>query len=1008
MTPGDTPVTSALRPGWWVRALARHERSAMPSPVGGAPAFRPTWCGIAEQAVARAVVPDELPDTDSWQEAFAVPLRPMLTLVRDRMTAAAERHLDSGTIDAHQVARTFTDVLASRLARIAVRSFMADLAAAAEGDALAGTDDQERFTSFMRDQCTPGGLGRMFERYPVLARLLSTVALSAAEAGAELLTRLAADRTAVIETLLGGTNPGPAVVVEPGLGDSHRHGRSVIFVRFADGRTIVYKPRSLAAQARFGDVIGWLNRRLPGCRLQSASTVVRQGYGWMEYVQHRPLPRAADAQRFYQRAGMLLAVLYALNATDMHCENVIASGDQPVLIDVETILHPDLPIPDSVVADPAAYALAASVQRTGLLPYVTFGENGLLDRSGLGGDPGESCPEGMLDWEPPGSARCRLVSRPAPYSGAQNRPRFRDQLTEPARYEADLLEGFRLGYNAIVRDRRDFTRLIERFTDLETRVIIRPTGGYARLMDETTDPGLLRDGLDLDQALDLLDQASASHRLWQRLAPHERNALWSHDIPIITSRPATRDLQPCEGCHLPDVLERSGLESASAKVAAMGEIDRGEQEWILRASLAARRPAENHHNGNPVAASTCGQAAAEPDRLLATAAGLADEIVARSKVMPGEGDQSRVNWLGLQLVDDTRWLMLPMGASLADGYLGVALFLSQLARQTGIARYAQVARRAITPIPRMLAALAADSSLAGKIGCGGNSGLGGISYSLARLATLLDDQEIREWAASGVRLAASAAGMPGPAGWWDGLAGCLAAMIAVDREIGSPDAADLAVACASRLADLIKRTAGRCGPDEGQALPGFASGPAGVGWALTQFAAYTGNTRYYEEARPALERVAGQISTARKLGYGWCCGTAGLLVARAAMADADGRAPADLKPDPAALATLAERPLPSDLSLCHGELGIADALMATNSGPGPAHALRRRADLILDAVHQHGPCCATPGGIATPGLLHGLAGIGYGLLRLGFPGAVPSVLLLESTPENSAPFKMKG
>jgi lantibiotic modifying enzyme len=941
MMPGNTAVV--LQSGWWVQALARHERSGTVPPARALPALRPAWCDIAESVAALDAGPAQLPEAGNGHDAFAVALQPMLLLVRDRMTAAARMHLDPAEVDVHEVARSFADVLAGRLARIARPAFMADLTG--EG--------------------APGSLAGLFERYPVLARLLSTVAVASADAGAELLMRLAADRACVVETLLGGANPGPVVAVEPGYGDWHRHSRSVTFVRFADGRTVVYKPRSLASQARFGDVIQWLNNRLPDCWLRAPGTVVRPGYGWMEYVQPQFLARVADARLFYRRAGVLLAALYALNAMDMHCENVIAAADQPVLIDVETILHPDLPLADTVVADPAAYAIAASVQRTGLLPYVTCDESGLLDRSGLGGDH---------------------------EAGARNRPRLRGELIEPARYEAELLAGFRLGYDAIVSDRPYFTRLVRGFADLETRVVLRPTSGYARLMDETIHPGLLRDALDRDNALDLLDRASASHRLWQLLVPHERDALWSLDIPLFIGRPATRDLETCDSCHLPGVIERSGLECALSKVAGMGEIDRGEQEWIIRASLAARRPDESHHNGRPLGMAHWG-APAEPGRLLAAATGLGDEIVACSKIMQSEGDQGRVNWIGLQQVDLARWLVLPMGASLADGYLGVALFLAQLARQTGIVRYAQVARRAVIPIPRLLAILADRPDLIAEIGCGGASGLGGISYALARLAILLGDQEIADWARTGIRLASIAAGMPGPAGWWDGLAGCLGAMMAVDREIGSSDAAELAVTCASLLVSLVDQTAGRCVVDEGHALPGFASGPAGVGWALRRFAAHTGSLRYAEAARPALWRVLEQLSTATERGYGWCCGTAGLLLAHSGLAN--GSAPTGMK---STLAALTERPLLTDLSLCHGELGIAEALiMLETADPGPSQwrPLRRYADEILDAVHRHGPRCATSGGVATPGLLHGLAGIGYGLLRLGFPEAVPSVLLLE-------------
>ncbi|MGH3858012.1 ABC transporter permease subunit, partial [Actinokineospora sp.] len=51
--------------------------------------------------------------------------------------------------------------------------------------------------------------------------------------------------------------------------------------------------------------------------------------------------------------------------------------------------------------------------------------------------------------------------------------------------------------------------------------------------------------------------------------------------------------------------------------------------------------------------------------------------------------------------------------------------------------------------------------------------------------------------------------------------------------------------------------------------------------------------------------------------------------------------------------------------------------------------------VLLDALDRHGPLCGTPGAVSTPGLLSGMAGIGYSLLRLGLPDRVPSVLLLQ-------------
>jgi type 2 lantibiotic biosynthesis protein LanM len=760
-------------------------------------------------------------------------------------------------------------------------------------------------------------------------------------------------------------------------------------VTFADGSKVVYKPRDIRTYALFRDVVGQLSQRVPDCDLRTAATVTRDGYGWLEAIGYEPLAGPVAAAAFYRRAGILLAGLYALNAVDIHAENLIASGDQPVLVDVEALLHPSIPVPLVTADDPAEQALEASVHRTGLLPCVAADEHGVADRSGLGG-PGEADRASRLDWDPPATDTMRLIWRDVPVSGLSNRPRIGDEVLEPADYEAAVLEGFRLGYEAIARDKEAFAKILQSRADIEVRLVIRASSGYVRLLDESTHPDLLHDARDRERALAILHEVSANHPLWRELASHEVMDLWAGDIPLMTGRPASRDIWTSSGIRLPDMLERSGLRSALDKITAMGDVDRRDQEWIISAALACRRPAGGHDAPQPTQGAVTA-IAATPGRLLATACGLADQLVARGMATRKAG-QSRVNWIALQLVD-RRWMVLPMGAGLADGYLGVALFLAQLAELTGVDRYADVARRAVSSVPQLLDALASGSDLLSAVGCGVTEGLGGISYGLARIATLLSDSAVRDSADAAVALAARAVDLPAqPAGWAEGTAGCLAAMAAVRSELGSAAAGNVATECADRLADLVERTDGRCAGDGETAPQGFINGPAGIGWALTQFASARAGHRYAQSGRRALQRVDDQVAMAdHQLSPGWCSGSAGLLVARARLA---GRA--DLQ---SAARLLTGRSMLRNLSLCHGELGIADALTVVASrykGVVSLYARRRMAGQILGAINHSSSFCGTPGGIESPGLLSGLAGIGYGLLRLGFAERVPSVLFLES------------
>ena len=958
LSPGEYPAASQLGRGWWRPALTARDRDA----AGQAPPPRPPWVDVVENAVA-AAGGSAGGSAGGALDPHLSPLRPFLAGIRERLAAAALA-LPAGYAVPGRLADAYASAVGRQLADIARRTLESELTKQEPGD----------FAARLRTQA---GLAAFLAEYPVLARLLGTASELSVEAGLELLSRFAADRTAIVTELLGGVDPGPVVAIEPGLGDRHRGGRSVTALSFADGRTVIYKPNDLGGHLAFQRIIDWLNARVPAGELRMPAAVARPGYGWVEFIVGRPLPRAAAAAEFYRREGVLLAALYATHACDMHHENVIASGAYPVVIDVETVFHPDLPMPRTTAPDPAAEVLASSVQSTGLLPYVTVDEEGAHDQSGMTGGPG------------------------------RNVPRFDGKVIEPDGHEAAVLEGFRLGYDAIAAEPTAFALLLSSCGNLEVRTVIRPTSGYAGLMSETTHPDLLRDAADRDKALGLLHEVSAQQPLWSGLADYEIADLWNGDIPRLTTRPSRPDIWTSGGVRLPRQLQQTGLSCALANVRAMGEVDRRDQEWIISASLATRKPNRGHRGARAVHGPVTA-AAAEPGRLLAAACGVADQIMASAiagREGPGRDGPARVNWLGLQLVEDTQWMLLPMGAGLADGYLGVALFLAQLAELTGIDRYAEAARQAVSVFPGLLAAIGGRPELADAIGCGGIGGLGGISHGLARMSGLLHDAELGRWAGTAVELAATVNPAAAAPGWVAGSAGCLAAMVSVQAELGFGPAADLARACADRLCELVEETDGRCGSD-GDRADGFAAGPAGIGWSLVRFAETVhaetvhAETVFAETGAEPRYLAAGQLAARRGVetsppddSSGWCSGAAGRLLARTCLPEAAEGLDEEAR-------ILAARPVLEDLSLCHGEAGVADVLTAVSAvtRSRAAHrAQRHRAGLLLDVVNRYASVCGTPGGLSTPGLLNGLAGVGYGLLRLGFADRVPSALLLQAS-----------
>lgn len=880
---------------------------------------RPAWATFVEHGLADAV-PVDAPDTTHWRAAFAAPFRPLVDhacqLVADRVRDPVEE--------------TVRRRLDGRIAELAARTLVLLVNRHRLAGTLTGETPTDRFADFLRRL----RLSEVFTEFPVLARLIGQACLQAVDSHCELLERLAADQAA-IAALCG--DPGELVRIEH-HGDSHQGGRSVAVLEFADGGKVVYKPRPVDAHARFADLTAWLDDQLPELGPDTAKVVPCNGYGWVAFVEREPCADLAEVSRFYRGQGVLLALLHAIDGTDVHCENLISRRDRAVLVDAETMPHPTLSEPD----DPAGRTLARSVLRTALLPQMFLGEHGALDISGLGGDRGALFPTDAVRWADPCTDEMRLVRAPAQFQGSANRPRLTDRDVDPAEHGAALLSGFRSGYRALVARREELRARADAFADDVVRVLVRPTRYYAVLLDESTHPSLLRDAADRDRVFEMLwtDPPIDDHAL----VSAEIADLWVGDVPLLVTRPSTRDLWTSTGERIAGVLPESALESVAAKIDGLGAADMRTQEWLVSASLATRAEVR-HDNADTVAAPPAGL---DPDRLLAAACGIADRIVATASFSGG-----RANWLGVELVEDRHWQVLPMGASLGDGYSGVALFLAELARQTGIARYQDTARAAIRLVPGLLAALRRNPELSRAAGPGAYLGLGGLGYALARLGPLLG--EPAEWLPDLLELMPES-GPETPAGIATGLAGGVAAMRSVFVQTGLSEADVLAGRYAEGLV---------AGQGAGQ---GFAHGRAGVAWALGA----TGDP------------LTGLSHP------GWCVGAAGRVVAAVTV---DGWT------DKARhwAFGLGTKPVLRDMSLCHGEMGVVEALseLALHD-PRLAEVRDRRVGQLLSALDRSGPVGATPGGVINSNPLTGLAGIGYGLLRLSCAGGVASMLLLEA------------
>jgi type 2 lantibiotic biosynthesis protein LanM len=618
----------------------------------------------------------------------------------------------------------------------------------------------------------------------------------------EFLNHLCADWLSIIETLSPASDPGLLSSVQIGSGDRHRKGRSVVIVTFSSGLKTVYKPRSLSVDVHFSRLLEWLNERGDHPKFQTLRVIDRPTHGWVEFVETRGCETVEQVQRFYERQGGYLALLYMLEATDFHLENLMACGENPYLLDLEALFHPR---PSQIVANGSSNALAArvmshSVLRIGLLPQRmwTGGNDEGIEMSGLGGAAGQLTPHALPMFEQSGTDEMRLVRKRMPLPGSNNRATFNEAAVDARDYLEFIVKGFSSVYRLLCEHQEDLLRddsPLSRFSEDEVRVVLRPTRTYGLILTESYHPDVLRTALDRDRLLDRLWVEVEFRPYLEAVIPAEHADLSQGDIPVFTTRPGSRDLWTSTREIIPDFFEAPSMEMVHQRLKQMGDEDLARQEWFIRGSMTALDWGHNQDRQVHYRVAQS-QAAASRDALLEAAREVGDRLE-----MLAIRDADFVSWMGLTMINEKAWSLLPLGDDLYGGTTGIGLFLSYLGAITGEGRYTDLARviagNLRNQIKNHLGQRQAAEAIEQPIGAFG--GLGGAIYSLSHLGTLWRDQSLLVEAEGLVDHVVEVIHRDRGLDIIGGAAGCIAALLSLHHCTGSAPALSAAVACGNRL-----------------------------------------------------------------------------------------------------------------------------------------------------------------------------------------------------------------
>lgn len=877
-----------------------------------------------------------------------------------------------------------------------------------------------------REQQVEGCLGRLWQRvtgeaagafwteHAALARAMALTVEHWLEASAELIARYVADADALARHF-GPRAEGAPVDLQSDMGDAHERGRGVARLRFASGFELYYKPRPMALDLAFAELLDHARREGVVDDLRVPAVLAREGYGWVEGVQAREAVDAGEVERFFERGGALLCLAHLLDITDCHAGNLVAAGDHPLLIDLETVCHQRARDLDERYSDAerrARQIIAVSVLGTGLLPDVRM-EGGVAVE--LGGLPTGA--EGLqtIDaaaWTDIGTDAMRRVSTSTTIGDDANQLRFEGRMVSLRAFAPALKRGFERMARHVMAHREAWCAPagpLERFAGCDARFIFRGTLVYSALLNRLASPDLAQSGIDRSLLIEALArplvEAPTPPVIWPILAA-ERQAMQRGDVPLFRA-PVAQAVLHIDG--VPPVagyLEGAGLQRLRDRVRALSDADIARELTFIDSALvqplaAVPQPPRAQLDAPP----------ADGPALRAAALDIAAQLQ-RTAI---RGDDGSATWITASVDAEHNgltWQTLSPG--MGDGVAGIVLFLAAL-ESSGAPPWVRelrlgAQRHLAQDLPRMVA------EPLGALG-----GASSVAYALAHGAALTQDPAALDLAGTVV------AGIPLEAIEQDemldvagGVAGTLLTLSAVREVAERAGASALAQAAGERIRACARRLAAvaAASPDgvvptvAGRVLSGISHGQSGLALALTRLRGDDGAAAVQPLVQAALARESELLDPMRgnwldlrpeapqACGCSWCHGAPGIGVARAALRARGAAAPGLFEDLLLAAHTTRAEPDAALDHLCCGTMGLVACSQVLGETLQDASLLadaRQRAARVLARARARGAFATVvgaPGGVQGLGLFNGLAGVGYALLRLLQPG-LPSLTVLE-------------
>ncbi|RBP02480.1 type 2 lanthipeptide synthetase LanM family protein [Rossellomorea aquimaris] len=916
---------------------------------------------------------------------WSYPVKPFLLWAVEEWKNHFEKIKDH-SVSVEVIVRELIQNLANELVSLLSRSAVLELHIYKLKEELTGDTPEERFSSFIEKQFgDPHQLVSFYTEYVTLARLLTTRTIFFVNNMKETLDHYVADYDELVSTMEIGN--AKIVALKPGMGDTHQKGHTVIRFEFDSGQTVFYKPKNLKVALSYNHLIKWINSKNELLDMPFYKIICRDTYSWEYNIEKKECVNEKQIANFYERFGQILGIMYCLKGGDFHYENLIAQGEYPYIIDLETLFQqsPPLNFPDFANIK-AKDAHVESVLFTSLLPqrfYRDVTDTEGIDMSGLNGKE-QKLPYKVLSPKNFSTDEMVFDYSEIMLTNKDNLPKLNNEPVSFTAYVQQIIDGFRNSTALFVKYKSELLNdgLIDDFKDKVVRVILRATQRYVNMLSEGTHPDYTRDALYREHLMENMWTYPFKNK---EVILHEINDMLEGDIPVFFNYPDSRDLIDGNGNRITNFLDRSSYELVRERIRDLSVDEIETQVSWLRVSLGDYDVNQQEKYSNQIV-DPGNETMIDAQTLISEAQKIGDHLL-KSSIL--SEDEKTMTWLDVTLGRNQSWSIEALPADFYDGLSGVALFYHHLYEVTEEARYKEAYEKIVENIKSVPEFTKQISAYYGKT-------------SILQLGSRLTDGSSTElWLEQVEELEKSLNEEADHIDFLSGIAGVIQALLHLAEK--NVDEKDRLLEIAGLYGDKLLTA---LETEKQSLIGGMAHGAAGISYVLFRLHDQLTYAKYYQAAIELLEidrnyyvEETGAWQDGRKEDqvclHQWCHGSAGIGLSRALTNTyyQDNNLISEMN---TAAKNILKQGLKTDDGICHGNMGDTElylTLYKQLKDPSHLHTAHAITQSVLDRMKQKGSYALRDiPGFDAIGLFTGQAGVGYQLLRLAKPESVPSLL----------------